>query len=67
MHGKYKARSPYYPDVPLFAGLIPFISAFNYYLTYPNISYWKNYLFFGGKAYIRGSALQLCISFIGYI
>jgi hypothetical protein len=49
MHGKYKARSPYYPDVPLFAGLIPFISAFNYYLTYPNISYWKSYPIFGGK------------------
>ncbi|MBD0257612.1 MAG: LytTR family transcriptional regulator DNA-binding domain-containing protein [Cytophagales bacterium] len=37
MHEHRKARSPYYPDVPLFGGLIPFISAFNYYLTYPNI------------------------------
>jgi hypothetical protein len=37
MHEKRKARSPYYPDVPLFGVLIPFISAFNYYLTYSNI------------------------------
>lgn len=28
---------PYYPDVPLFLALIPFINAFNYYLTYSNI------------------------------
>jgi hypothetical protein len=39
MHEKRGARSPNYPDVPLFAGLIPFISAFNYHLTCPNISY----------------------------
>lgn len=30
-------RSPYHPDVVLFLILIPFISAFNYYLTYTNI------------------------------
>lgn len=29
--------STYYPDVPLFLILIPFISAFNYYLTYTDI------------------------------
>ncbi|GAA4273359.1 LytTR family DNA-binding domain-containing protein [Aquimarina gracilis] len=29
--------SRYYPDIPLFLILIPFISAFNYYLTYTNI------------------------------
>lgn len=28
---------PYHPDVPLFLALIPFINAFNYYLTYSNI------------------------------
>ncbi len=32
------SRSPYHPDVTLFLILIPFISAFNYYLTYSNIS-----------------------------
>jgi DNA-binding LytR/AlgR family response regulator len=37
MHEKRKARGPYYPDVPLLGALIPFISAFNYYLTYSNI------------------------------
>jgi DNA-binding LytR/AlgR family response regulator len=30
-------RNPYHPDIPLFLILIPFISAFNYYLTYSNI------------------------------
>ncbi len=30
-------RSPYHPDIPLFLILIPFIAAFNYYLTYTNI------------------------------
>jgi len=29
--------NPYHPDVALFLLLIPFISAFNYYLTYSNI------------------------------
>ncbi|MDZ7647838.1 MAG: hypothetical protein U5K54_12005 [Cytophagales bacterium] len=30
-------KNPYHPDVALFLILIPFISAFNYYLTYTNI------------------------------
>ncbi|MEQ1584860.1 MAG: LytTR family DNA-binding domain-containing protein [Cyclobacteriaceae bacterium] len=30
-------KNPYHPDVTLFLVLIPFISAFNYYLTYSNI------------------------------
>lgn len=30
-------NNPYHPDIPLFLVLIPFISAFNYYLTYSNI------------------------------
>lgn len=30
-------RNPYHPDVVVFLILIPFISAFNYYLTYSNI------------------------------
>ncbi|MFC4220354.1 LytR/AlgR family response regulator transcription factor [Flagellimonas marina] len=30
-------KSPYYPDIPLFLVLIPFISAFNYYLTYTDV------------------------------
>lgn len=34
-----KDKSPYYPDVILFLVLIPFISAFNYYLTYTNIQF----------------------------
>ena len=34
---KLKRKSPYYPDVTLFLVLIPFISAFNYYLTYSNV------------------------------
>lgn len=32
-------RNPYHPDVLLFLILIPFISAFNYYLTYSNIQF----------------------------
>jgi len=31
--------NPYYPDIILFLLLIPFISAFNYYLTYSNIKF----------------------------
>jgi hypothetical protein len=31
--------NPYRPDVALFVVLIPFISAFNYYLTYTNIKF----------------------------
>ncbi len=34
---KRNSPDPYYPDVVLFLILIPFISAFNYYLTYTNI------------------------------
>nr|WP_299342371.1 LytTR family DNA-binding domain-containing protein [Allomuricauda sp.] len=34
-----KKSSPYYPDVPLFLILIPFISGFNYYLTYSNVQF----------------------------
>ena len=34
-----KKRSPYYPDIPLFLVLIPFISGFNYYLTYSNVQF----------------------------
>ena len=30
-------KNPYHPDVTLFLIIIPFISAFNYYLTYSNI------------------------------
>ena len=30
-------RNPYHPDIALFLILIPFISAFNYHLTYSNI------------------------------
>lgn len=33
------SKSYYYPDVVLFFVLIPFISAFNYYLTYTNIQF----------------------------
>lgn len=32
-----KPDKPYHPDIALFLVLIPFISAFNYYLTYSNI------------------------------
>lgn len=32
-------NNPYYPDVKFFLILIPFISAFNYYLTYSNIRF----------------------------
>lgn len=34
-----KHTNPYHPDIPLFLILIPFISAFNYYLTYSNIKF----------------------------
>ena len=34
-----KKRSAYYPDIPLFLLLIPFISGFNYYLTYSNVKF----------------------------
>ncbi|MDQ4140927.1 MAG: hypothetical protein M3142_10425, partial [Bacteroidota bacterium] len=37
MPEKRNSPNPYYPDVVLFLILIPFISAFNYYLTYTNI------------------------------
>jgi hypothetical protein len=32
-----RKENPYHPDITLFLLLIPFISAFNYYLTYSNI------------------------------
>jgi DNA-binding LytR/AlgR family response regulator len=32
-----RSDNPYHPDITLFLLLIPFISAFNYYLTYSNI------------------------------
>ncbi|MBQ4819875.1 LytTR family DNA-binding domain-containing protein [Aquimarina sp. MMG016] len=35
----FRKDSRYYPDIPLFLILIPFISAFNYYLTYNNIKF----------------------------
>lgn len=35
----HTSRSSYYPDVAVFLILIPFISAFNYYLTYTNIRF----------------------------
>ncbi|HEY5824816.1 MAG TPA: LytTR family DNA-binding domain-containing protein [Cyclobacteriaceae bacterium] len=35
----HKHKNPYHPDITLFLVLIPFISAFNYYLTYSNISF----------------------------
>lgn len=34
---KGQSTNPYYPDIQLFLALIPFISAFNYYLTYTDI------------------------------
>ena len=37
MPKKRTLKGPYHPDVTLFLILIPFISAFNYYLTYSNI------------------------------
>lgn len=36
-HKDHQLKNPYHPDVVLFLILIPFISAFNYYLTYSNI------------------------------
>lgn len=36
-------RNPYHPDIALFLILIPFISAFNYHLTYSNIQ-WNAFL-----------------------
>ncbi len=39
----FRKESRYYPDIPLFLILIPFISAFNYYLTYTNIK-WNGFL-----------------------
>lgn len=37
-------NNPYYPDVKFFLILIPFISAFNYYLTYSNIRFNRHLL-----------------------
>lgn len=34
-----KKSNPYYPDIQIFLVLIPFISAFNHYLTYSNIQF----------------------------
>ncbi|MCB0376841.1 MAG: hypothetical protein KDD04_13065, partial [Sinomicrobium sp.] len=39
MQEKTKISNPYHPDIPLFLILIPFISAFNYYLTYTNVRF----------------------------
>lgn len=39
MQHERKFSSPYHVDIPLFLILIPFISAFNYYLTYYNIRF----------------------------
>ncbi|WP_266365688.1 LytR/AlgR family response regulator transcription factor [Tellurirhabdus rosea] len=39
MQAQRELKNPYHPDVPLFLILIPFISGFNYYLTYPNIQF----------------------------
>lgn len=37
MKTRKMTESPYHPDIQIFLVLIPFISAFNYYLTYSNI------------------------------
>lgn len=37
MNARKKNENPYHPDIQIFLVLIPFISAFNYYLTYSNI------------------------------
>ena len=39
-----KSNNPYYPDTLIFLIVIPFIAAFNYYLTYPEPT-WGWYLF----------------------
>ncbi|MBK8657041.1 MAG: hypothetical protein IPN20_24760 [Haliscomenobacter sp.] len=36
-------NNPYHPDIAIFLVLIPFVSAFNYYLTYTNIR-WNGFL-----------------------
>lgn len=33
-----KSKSIYYPDVLIFLWIIPFISAFNFHLTYPKFN-----------------------------
>jgi hypothetical protein len=44
---KWRQHNNYYPDVALFLFFIPFISAFNYYLTYHNVSFgWFLFLTF---------------------
>jgi DNA-binding LytR/AlgR family response regulator len=37
MNDAVKSRNPYHPDIAVFLIAIPFISAFNYYLTYSKI------------------------------
>ncbi|NUO03652.1 MAG: LytTR family transcriptional regulator [Saprospiraceae bacterium] len=39
MPDKPRFNNPYRTDIPIFLALIPFISAFNYYLTYSNIQF----------------------------
>lgn len=39
MKDLFTRKNPYHPDIIIFLLLIPFISAFNYYLTYRNISF----------------------------
>jgi hypothetical protein len=39
-----KSSNPYHPDIAIFLWLIPFISAFNFYLTYPNLIFNGYYL-----------------------
>lgn len=38
MANRVNSKNPYHPDIAIFLIIIPLISAFNYYLTYTNIS-----------------------------
>ena len=39
MQELHSIKNPYHPDFVLFLILIPFVSAFNYYLTYTHIKF----------------------------
>lgn len=39
-----RSPNPYHPDIAVFLIAIPFISAFNFYLTYPNLDFTWYYL-----------------------
>ncbi len=68
MSEQRNSKNPYHPDVWIFLILIPFISAFNYYLTYSNIKLnWFLFLTFSidtVQGYLAWWAVRIYIFFL---